>query len=186
MGTIAAIHKGAVTAFFAGLLVALPLHAQDDPEADLLRRLADPATQDSGRVESDIQRLWSHSGSATMDLLLKRGRDAMEEGDIDAAIEHLTALTDHAPDFAEGWNARATAFYIAGLFGPSIDDIRRTLAINPNHYGALAGLGMIMEALGDDGRAIWAYKASVAINPHQPRVQESLERLEQKSEGTKI
>src|SRR5690606_3470319 len=92
-------------------------------------------------AEADILREWSKSGSPAMDLLLKRGREAMEAGDLKAAIEHLTALTDHAPEFAEGWNARATAYFLAGAFGPSVDDIRHTLALNPRHFGALAGLG---------------------------------------------
>ena len=82
-----------------------------------------------------------------MDLLLQRGQEAMEAGDLDAAIEHFTALTDHAPDFAEGWNARATAFFQDERYGPALADIERTLALNPDHFGALMGLAMILEQL---------------------------------------
>jgi tetratricopeptide (TPR) repeat protein len=88
-----------------------------------------------------------------MDLLLQRGKDAMAAGDFPAAIEHLTALTDHAPDFAEGFNARATAYFQAGQLGPSIEDIARTLTLNPRHFGALSGLGMIFEDLGRPEKA---------------------------------
>ena len=81
---------------------------QQDLDA-LFAELADPDAGDWQRAEQDIWREWSKSGSPAMDLLLQRGRDALQAGEVGAAIEHLTALTDHAPDFAEGWNARATA-----------------------------------------------------------------------------
>ena len=154
-----------------------------DPLADLYALLADPGNDDWALAEADVQREWSKSGSPAMDLLLRRGREAMATGDYPTAIEHLTALTDHAPDFAEGWNARATAFYFAGNLGLSMHDIRRTLALNPHHYGALAGLGMIFEDLGLTDSALRAYRASLAIHPHQDGVQQSVERLTKATEG---
>ncbi|WP_371168888.1 tetratricopeptide repeat protein [Aliiroseovarius sp. 2305UL8-7] len=129
-------------------------------------------------LEEEIWDLWSRSGSDTFDLLLARGRDAMDEGDLDAAIEHLTALTDHAPEFAEGWNARATAFYLSGQLGLSLDDIARTLTLEPRHFGALSGLGLILEQLGDPDRALQAFQYSLAIHPQSPRVKEAVKRLE--------
>src|SRR5690606_16678794 len=116
----------------------------------------------------------------------KRGREAMEAGDLKAAIEHLTALTDHAPEFAEGWNARATAYFLAGAFGPSVDDIRHTLALNPRHFGALAGLGQILEQSGRTRAAIGAYRAALAIHPHLDGIRNALERLERDTSGTDI
>jgi len=77
-----------------------------------------------------------------MDLLLQRGQDALEEENYQAAIEHFTALTDHAPQFAEAWNMRATAFFLIDEYGLSIEDISRTLALNPKHFGALSGCGI--------------------------------------------
>lgn len=188
MRVLAAFHKYAVTIGFLGAFAALPFSAAAEParEAELLRELADPATPDWQRVEADLQREWSRSGSAAMDLLLQRGEDALQGGDLDAAVEHLTALTDHAPDFAEGWNALATAYYMQGRFGPSLADIQRTLALNPNHYGALAGLGIILEEMGRDEEAAGAYRASLAIHPHQDQVKEALTRLEQSAEGISI
>ncbi len=82
-----------------------------------------------------------------MDLLLERGRNAMAQGHPEIAIQHLTALIDHAPDFAEAWNARATAYYQTGNLGPSVADIGHVLTLNPRHFGALAGLGAIFEEL---------------------------------------
>lgn len=163
-----------------------PVSAASDQLETLYQQLADPDNQEWQRVQADILREWSKSGSPAMDLLLKRGREAMDAGDLQAAIEHFTALTDHAPDFAEGWNARATAYYLAGAFGPSIADIRRTLALNARHFGALSGLGMILEELGRDDDALDIYRATLAINPHLPNVIEAVKRLERKTAGTEL
>lgn len=118
-----------------------------------------------------------------MDLLLKRGRDAMAEGNIKLAIEHLTALVDQAPDFAEGWNARATAYFQAGLYGPSVADIAVVLRLNPRHFGALSGFGMILEETGRDTEALEVYRAALAVHPHLEGVIDSIERLEAKAAG---
>lgn len=157
--------------------------AQTDVLDDLFAQLLTADEQASQRIEQDIWREWSKSGSPAMDLLLQRGRDAMAAGQTDAAIEHLTALIDHAPDFAEGWNARATAYFQAGEFGPSIDDIAHVLSLNPRHFGALAGLGMIFEELGKPEKALEVYKAALAIHPHLGGVLQSVERLEAEAAG---
>jgi tetratricopeptide (TPR) repeat protein len=145
---------------------------------ELFAQLAEPDREDWPSVESEIVRLWSQSGSPAMDLLLRRGVDAMEAEDYAAAVEHLSALTDHAPDFAEGWNARATAFYLLDEYALSLADIERTLAINPRHFGALEGLAAIFEESGRPDLALRAIRAAHAINPNRPSVQESLKRLE--------
>ncbi len=165
------------------LLAGSAAWAQDDPLADLFADLADPDNAYWERTESDIQREWSKSGSAAMDMLLKRGERAMEEGDLDAAIAHLTALTDRAPDFAEGWNARATAYFLAGLYGPSVEDIGRVLALEPRHFGALAGLGMILRETGDKEAALAAFRAARAIHPHRPDIDQAVQGLERELEG---
>lgn len=148
--------------------------------------LADPNGQDWQQALRNIELEWSRSGSASLDLLLKRGQDAMEAGDYAAAIEHLTALTDQAPDFAEGWNARATAYYLAGYFGPSIADIEHVLALNPRHFGALAGLGLIFQETGRTEDAIRAFQASLAIHPHQDGISQALDALEKEVSGTDL
>ena len=152
----------------------------------LFGELADPANENWAMTEQNIWIQWSRSGSPAMDLLLQRGKMAMAAGDYQAAIEHLTALTDHAPDFAEGWNARATAYYQAGEFGPSIDDVRHVLALNPRHFGALSGLGMMLEELHYDKDALEAYEAARAIHPHQAGVLEGIARLHKKLDGQDI
>lgn len=160
--------------------------AQSADMDELYRRLADPENREWALAQSDILREWSKSGSPAMDLLLKRGQDAMAAGDLPSAIEHLTALTDHAPDFAEGWNARATAYFLAGEYGPSIADIRVTLALNPHHFGALAGLGQIFEQIGRPDDALRAYEAALAIHPHMEAIRQAADRLTREAQGTDL
>ena len=131
-------------------------------------------------LEGEIWELWSRSGSDAMDLLLWRGQSALEKGDLDRAIAHLSALTDHAPEFAEGWNARATAFYMSGELGLSLNDIAQTLSLEPRHFGALTGLGLILEELGNEARALEAYRHALAIHPHSDDIKGAVARLEQK------
>ena len=177
----------------AGVLacLALPLSASDaqiTSERDeelrtMLDELADPDLERWQRLERRIVRIWSQSGSATADLLLQRGRDALRTGDARAAIEHLTALVDHAPDFAEGWNTRATAFFMANQYGPAMADIQQTLRLNPDHFGALSGMGIMLEELKLSEQALNAYRAANAIHPHRPDILRALERLEVSLEG---
>ena len=183
------ILKAIVTAIIVTILYAVPLSAQTDNGEVLDQLFVELAEADEGsweQIEQKIWSEWSRSGSAAMDLLLERGRAAMEVGDLDAAIEHLTALTDHAPEFAEGWNARATAYYQAGLFGPSINDIARTLTLNPRHFGAISGLAMILEQLGKEEEALKAYREVLAIHPHRSNLKEAIERLEVEVGGTDL
>ena len=171
---------------FRSFLFCSAVGAQTVVLDDLFAKLLAADEPTSARIEQDIWREWSKSGSAAMDLLLQRGRDAMAEGDNDAAIEHLTALIDHTPDFAEGYNARATAYFQAGDLGPSIADIGRVLTLNPRHFGALAGLGMIFEQLDKPEKALEVYKAAIAIHPHLAGVLQSIERLEAEAAGQEL
>lgn len=168
------------------MLLGAPAFAQDPTSEALFAELADPDNAAWARTEADIRRLWSHSGSAAMDLLFKRGEAALEAGDPELAIEHLTALTDHAPDFAEGWNLRATAFFQAGEYGPSIADIAKTLTLEPRHWGALAGLGTILEDVGQKDRALLAFQASLALHPHQDGVKDAVARLQTALAGVSL
>ena len=103
--------------------------------------------------------------------------------ELDAAIEHLTALTDHAPEFAEGWHTRATAYFGIGLLGPALEDLEHALALNPNNYNAIFGLGTIFETLGDERRAFEAYTRAASIHPFQDNIAEALERLRPSVQG---
>jgi tetratricopeptide (TPR) repeat protein len=159
-----------------------PAAAQSDEDA-LFKRLKSADAAEANEIAQEIWAQWSKSGSDAMDLLLARGRAAMAAGDAALAVQHLTALVDHAPDFAEGWNARATAYYQSGEFGPAVSDIARTLTLNPRHFGALSGLGSIFEALGAPQKALAAYQAALDINPYAAGVAEAVARLTAQTEG---
>lgn len=181
-------YKSAVAAFLlASGLFAGPTFAQDDRAAELLDELSKAETEQAAeRLEKQVRQEWEKSGSATMDLLLKRGQDALDVDDIETAMEHLTALTDHAPDFAEGWHALALAYYRADMYGPAADALERTLALNPDHFGALRGLGAIFEQVDKPDLAHDAYSRVLTLRPHDSDVIEALERLESRVEGTDI
>lgn len=186
MKSLLRLHNNIVAALLAVCVLVAPASADTSQLDSLFERLKEADVGAAGRIEREIWNEWSKSGSPAMDLLLQRGRDAMAAGRNDEAIEHLTALIDHAPDFAEGWNARATAYFHAGLYGPSIADIAETLTRNPRHFGALAGLGAIMEQLGQKEKALKAYRAALAIHPHLQGVSEAAARLEQEVAGTDL
>ncbi|GIT90381.1 hypothetical protein JANAI62_01360 [Jannaschia pagri] len=181
--------RAAFNCLVAGIALsyATSLPAQEiarDAET-LLNRLGTlTAEEDAGeaqRLAAEIQERWTHSGSAAMDLLLRRGRDAMDDEDWPRAIAHLTALTDHAPDFAEGWNLRATAFFMADRYGPAISDIEQVLILEPRHFGALAGLGIILEQLGESEGALMAFRRAQQVFPAEENVNAAIERLERET-----
>lgn len=176
MASYLQILKLIVTALFAAMLVTGPATAQDR-EAELLEALRDAPESEAAKVERELNLLWDNTGSAAMDLLLKRGREAMEAEDHSRAIEHFSALTDHAPDFAEGWHARATAYYRAGLYGPALDDLRRALALNPHNFDAIFGLGVMFQDFGDFDRAAKAFEQVLALHPHHEHAKSARERL---------
>lgn len=169
-------------AFVTTLVLGLPVAAQNLPgQARLDELFAALGRADVGEwqvIEDEIWQLWSESGSPSIDLLLERGMAALAADEVEAAIEHFTALIDHAPDFAEGWNGRATAYFVAGLYGPSLADIRQTLALEPRHFGALSGLGLILEDLGETARALQALRNVAKIHPHHPDIGEAIKRLQ--------
>jgi len=143
----------------------------------LFTRLAQPENAAWERVQGEIWAMWSHSGSASMDLLLARATKAMDGKDLDLALRYLNDLVRLAPDFAEGWNKRATVYFLRQDYGRSIADIQRTLALEPRHFGAISGLGIILERLGDKKGAMRAFRRGLEINPHLPGAREAVERL---------
>jgi len=180
------ILKSIVAAICLSVVLCWPVSAENERLNGLFSELADMQTPDWQRVVNEIWGEWAKSGSAAMNLLLGRGRSAMASGELDAAIEHLTALTDHAPGFAEGWNARATAYFQAGLYGPSVDDIQRVLSLEPRHFGALSGLGMILEQLDLHEGALKAYREVQTIHPRSRGLEDTIERLQAKIEGISL
>jgi tetratricopeptide (TPR) repeat protein len=163
--------------------------AQDDAAAridELFAELKQPGRDDWERIEGEITALWAESGSPAMDLLLARGNAALEAEDYPAAVEHFSALIDHAPDFAEGWNARATTYYLMGEYSLSLADVEHVLALNPRHFGALAGLAFMMEAMGRDDLALRALRMVQELNPNRPNINDAATRLERMTGDTEL
>lgn len=186
MGSFARIYKSFVAALVLAAAFSQPLAAQDVDIGELLAELADPDTENWENIERQIVNEWSRSGSAAMDLLLQRGQKALEEEDYDTALDHFTALTDHAPEFAEAWNGRATALFHKELYGPALEDIGRVLALNPDHFGAITGLAVILQQTGHDAESLQVWRMLKSINPHRPELKDAIETLERATEGTSI
>jgi tetratricopeptide (TPR) repeat protein len=158
---------------------ATPAPAEQAAKLDeLFAELKEPGRDDWEKVEEEITRIWSQSGSPAMDLLLGRGNEALEAEDYLTAVEHFSALIDHAPGFAEGWNGRATAYYLLGEYGLAINDVEHVLALNPRHFSALAGLAFMLESMDEPEMALRALQAAQALNPNRPNINEAVTRLE--------
>ncbi len=175
--------KCIVTALLLMVGFSLPVMAQQTTLDELFQELAEADAAVSGRVEQQIISEWSKSGSPAMDLLIRRGRQALDDGAPDVAVEHFSALVDHAPDFAEGYYGRASSYYLLGLTGPALDDIRQTLILNPRHFEAMRGLALIMEELQRPQDAMALYEMVLAFNPQSPEVNASKARLQLQLEG---
>jgi tetratricopeptide (TPR) repeat protein len=187
MGREAAILNRIVAALVLLFLTCAAALAQDNAKLDdLFLRLKTAEEGEASRIEREIWLEWSKSGSPAEDILLQRGKDALDLGDYPAAVEHFTAIIDQDPDFAEAWNARATAYYMAGDFGPSVADIGKVLTLNPRHFGALSGLALILEESGKPEKALEVYRAALAIHPHLQAATEAVERLSKEAEGQEL
>jgi tetratricopeptide (TPR) repeat protein len=166
------------------ILGAQPVFAQDTDA--LLQGLASATADTAPGLADRIRREWDKSGSAAADLLLLRARKALKQRDFGAAIDHYTALTDHAPNFAEGWHGRANAYFAADLLGPAVADLERALLLNPNHFDAIRGLAVVFETLNRPQDAYAAYLLVKSIHPHHPDITEAIERLETLATGQKL
>ena len=138
---------------------------------------------DAPKIEVKILLEWSKTGSPAMDILLKRAKIALSDKDYDTALDHLNALTDHAPDFVEGWSLSAVALQQVGKTGLALNRIERTLAIEPRHFYALSGLFVILEDAGLFFEASEVINMIEAIHPHFEKLNTMRQRLEVKTQG---
>lgn len=174
----------AVAAFAIALAPAQAFAAPPDPALfDALAR-----TDGEAWIEAETQILnaWEDTGSEPLNLIQTRGESALDEGDYPTAIGHLTALVDHAPDHAMGYQLRGLAYWLNGNAGPAALDLSRALALEPRQYLALTQLAAMLEELGDTARAAEALERSLAINPHQQDAIDAAARLDAVQTGTDI
>jgi tetratricopeptide (TPR) repeat protein len=137
-------------------------------------------------IENQIWAVWMVSGSDTCNLLMVRVKAAIEEKDYDLAIKLLTDIIEIKPDYVEAWNQRATVYYMQDDYAHAISDLGQVLAREPRHFGALSGLGLMLQELGDDKDALTAYRDALKIDPHLERVPDEVKELSQKVEGRHI
>jgi tetratricopeptide (TPR) repeat protein len=137
-------------------------------------------------IEERIWSVWLASNSDTCNLLMTRVKVALDAEDYDVAIKLLDAVVEIKPDYVEGWNRRATVFYIRKEYGQALADIHQVLAREPRHFGALAGLGTILQDIGEDKAALEAYRRALVIDPHLEGVADKIKTLAEKVEGRDI
>src|SRR5258708_37148808 len=147
---------------------------------------AAPDEASAKHVEARIWALWMQTSSDTAALLMARAKAAMDAKQADVALKLLDAVIKLRPEYVEAWNRRATLYYMQNDYTHSLEDIEQVLSREPRHFGALAGLGMIMQDLGDDKRALDAFRKALAVNPHLERVPELVKTLTEKVEGRDI
>lgn len=139
---------------------------------------------DAARITSEIWARWStHPSDDTITARLNRGVTMMNQGDFVHAEAIFTDIITEDPLFPEAWNKRATLYYIQGKSDASRHDIAQTLILEPRHFGALSGLGLLELSAGNYDKALRAYEQAVAVNPHMGQANEMIESLTEKLRG---
>ena len=143
--------------------------------------------EDSAKAISNrIWGVWLRSGGDTTNLLISRVRSAIESKDLDLAIQLLDGVVEFKPEFVEGWNQRATVYYMKKDYTRALADLAQVLKREPRHFGALFGVGVIMQEFGDDKRALEVYRRALNLDPHMKRVPDLVKTLSEKVEGRDI
>lgn len=163
----------------------------EDSRAALLDRLFErlataSSKRQAQRIAQHIQRYLLRSGSPTIDLLMRQAAKAIDKKEYGAALDVLDAVVRLEPDYAEGWNRRATVYFMREEFGRSLADIERVLELEPRHWGALSGLAIILVQLGEDEAALEAIDAALAVHPFLEELKERREKLKAKVGGADI
>jgi tetratricopeptide (TPR) repeat protein len=183
-------HGAMIAAGVAMLLIAAAgTHAradQDDPRLDrLFQRLQHtPDAAEARMLEQQIWQVWLESDDAAVGRLMEQGILAMRAQDYATALRTFDRMIEQAPDFAEGWNKRATVYYLMGNWRASVRDIQQTLALEPRHFGALFGLGLIYDALDQPEAALRSFEATLVLNPHSDSTRQMIEQLRQALRGS--
>jgi tetratricopeptide (TPR) repeat protein len=142
-----------------------------------------PDVDSAKAIEESIWALWMVSGSDTCNLLMGRAKAAADGKDYDLAIKLLDAVIELKPGYTEAWNRRATLYFLQKDYGHALADLREVLLREPRHFGALSGVGLILQEIGDDKHALEAYRRALAINPHLENIDDVVKTLREKVEG---
>lgn len=136
--------------------------------------------QEVKQVQTQIWQIWMHSGIEDIDKMMEKGNALLIANNYEEAIQVFTKITRKVPAYAEGWNKRATAYYLKGDFTASLMDIERTLALENRHFGAFSGLASVYLAMGEYKAALKALEKVLEICPNQPGLQEQVRELYQR------
>jgi tetratricopeptide (TPR) repeat protein len=147
---------------------------------------AAPDDASAKAVENRIWAVWTGAGNETTNLLMARAKKAAEDHDYDLAVRLLNSVIEIKPEFTEAWNRRATVYFLQKDFTNSMADIAKVLSREPRHFGALSGLGLIMQELGDEKHALEAYRRALEVYPRLKGMEERVKTLTEKVEGRKI
>lgn len=177
----------AFTAFVASIAVGTTTVQADqtDSRLDVLfeaLRYSD-TIQSARTIEGQIWEIWAQTDDDDASQLYDRGTFAMANHDLQGAVETFSELIELDPEFAEAWNKRATVYYLQGRFDESVSDIQFTLALEPRHFGALSGLGLIMMRQDRHELAIKSFEKAIEIHPHLPAAKAHIELLETMLDG---
>lgn len=134
-------------------------------------------------IAASIWSIWNKSGSAAIDDMMQFALKLMNSAAFAPALEVLNTIVQKAPGYAEGWNRRATLYYILEEYDLSLRDCEEALRREPRHFGALTGMGMIAIAKGQDAAALKHYRRALQVNPFLRERQEMIPALEKKVEG---
>jgi len=167
-------------------IVGLPSYAdQTNPELDtLFSRLLDTLDEsEAALITRQIWQNWYENDNPEVNELMARGEASMRHGNYSDAVKYFSGIIDIAPEFAEGWNRRATVYYIIGEYQLSTDDVTRTLELEPRHFGALSGQGMIYMQLEQRDLALQYMERALEVNPHMMAVKNSVKELKKLLKG---
>ena len=142
--------------------------------------------QEAAEVDQRIWLLWLHSDVKAVNRLMAQGVIAMQRGALDRALDRFDEITRRAPDFAEGWNKRATILYVMGRHRESVADVQQVLNLEPRHYGALSGLGLILVALGREEDALKWLRRALELNPYLDGIRVLADDLGERLKGKRI
>jgi len=146
----------------------------------LVQALRDQDPLVRASAEQALWQVWSRSGDDEVDGLLALGIEQMSAREGDAAVETFSRVIARRPDFAEGWNKRATVHYLMGAYAKSLADCDEVLKRNPHHFGALSGYGMIYLQLDQPARALEYFERALAVNPNLSSVVDTVEMLKRR------
>jgi tetratricopeptide (TPR) repeat protein len=145
----------------------------------LFQQLRDPDDLVRALTENSIWQVWSRSGDAKVDALFSVGVEQMNQGQAQAAIGTFTEIIRLKPDFAEGWNKRATIYFLVGEYDKSLSDCDEVIKRNPQHWGALSGYGQIYVQLDKPEQALAYFQRALVVNPNLQQVENMIQQLKQ-------